>query len=173
MKYQSKVLFLSKCLLLSIASAMTAQADELPERKAGLWEIKMSRAGMPEQTSRQCTDPSVEKKMRDMVLAGGAMNCSKMDIRKTSSGYAADAICSMFNPVVMSITSHTEYTGDFNSAYTMKQTGRLEMGKTPPRDTSMSISAKWLGACPAGWKPGDIEMPNGGRMNLQDIGVRK
>jgi hypothetical protein len=143
-----------------------AHADELPARKAGLWEMKMTLPTGQEQTTRQCTDPSTEKAMQNMALAGGIMTCSKLDIRKTAGGYTVDAVCSMSSPMAMTTTSHTEYTGDFSSAYTMKQTGRVEMDKMPPQNTNTTIQAKWQGACPSGWKPGDTELPGGRRMNL-------
>ena len=33
----------------------------------------------------------------------------------------------------------------------------------------MTIEAKWLGACKAGQKPGDIMMPGGMKMNITDM----
>jgi hypothetical protein len=33
----------------------------------------------------------------------------------------------------------------------------------------MFLSAKWLGACPAGTRPGDIMMGNGMKMNVLDL----
>jgi len=32
----------------------------------------------------------------------------------------------------------------------------------------MTIEAKWLGACKAGQKPGDIVMPGGFKFNIKD-----
>ncbi|MDR0775650.1 MAG: DUF3617 domain-containing protein [Azonexus sp.] len=169
MKRKSTTLFCASGLLLALAAATGAQADELPTRKAGLWEMKISSAGMPENITRQCIDAAFEKEMKGMAASlGGQHKCSKQDIRKTSAGYVIDAVCETMG---MTITSHTEFTGDFNSAYTMKQTGRVQ-GKTTGKagqDTAMTMQAKWLGACPAGWKPGDIEIPGGTRINVKDM----
>ena len=33
----------------------------------------------------------------------------------------------------------------------------------------MTLEAKWLGACTADQKPGDIVMPGGFRMNIKDM----
>ncbi len=35
--------------------------------------------------------------------------------------------------------------------------------------TNMTIEAKWLGACKAGQRPGDIMMGNGMKMNIRDM----
>jgi len=70
----------------------------------------------------------------------------------------------------MSITSHAEITGDFNSAYTVKSTSHSERGPTgTARDSTTTIEAKWLGACKPDQKAGDIMMPGGMKMNIKDM----
>jgi hypothetical protein len=34
---------------------------------------------------------------------------------------------------------------------------------------SMTMTAKWLGPCAAGQRPGDMIMPNGMKMNILDL----
>ena len=93
--------------------------------------------------------------------------CSKQDIQKTATGYVSDSVCGVAG---MTITSHAEITGDFNSAYTVKSTVRSERGPgSAPRDSTSTIEAKWLGACKADQKPGDIMMPGGMKMNIKDM----
>jgi hypothetical protein len=92
--------------------------------------------------------------------------CSKNDLQKTATGYVSDSVCKVAG---MSITSHSETTGDFNSAYTVKSVSHSEGGPSgAPRDTTTTIEAKWLGACKADQKPGDIVMPGGFKMNVKD-----
>ena len=70
-------------------------------------------------------------------------------------------------------TSHSEVTGSFDSAYTVKVTSKMEgaaMPGMPAGGTSnMTIDAKWLGGCKADQKPGDIIMANGMKMNIGDM----
>jgi len=160
MKRKSTVFFCAGGLLLALATG--AWADEMPTRKAGLWEMQMS--GDASTATRMCTSAEVEKKMQEMALAGGMDSCSKLDIRKTASGYVIDAVCQ--SGPTMSVTSHSEFTGDFNSAYTMKQAGHVEMKGAKPMNTNMTIQAKWVGDCPPDWKPGDVEMPGGRKVNM-------
>jgi hypothetical protein len=81
-----------------------------------------------------------------------------------ATGYILDSVCSFAG---MSITSHAEITGDFNSAYTVKSTSHGPAAT--PRNANTTIEAKWLGACKADQKPGDIMMPGGMTLNIKDL----
>jgi hypothetical protein len=66
------------------------------------------------------------------------------------------------------MTSHSEITGDFNSAYSMVTRTLMDKGPEALRDTTTKIQAKWLGDCRPGQKPGDILMPGGFKLNVKD-----
>src|SRR5689334_10707272 len=106
--------------LFALLPAASVQAVELPVRKAGLWEMKMARTGgsMPDMTMQHCTDASTDKQM-STSFSPGKETCAKQDIQKTATGYVSDSVCGVAG---MTITSHAEITGDFNSAYTVKST---------------------------------------------------
>ena len=153
------------CLVLSAGGA---RADDLPVRKAGLWELKMVRSGsaMPDMTMQHCTDATTDKQM-STSFSPGKETCSKQDVQKTATGFVSDSVCGVAG---MTITSHAEIVGDFNSAYTVKVTSRSEGGPANvTRDSTTMIEAKWLGACKADQKPGDIMMPGGMKMNIKDM----
>jgi hypothetical protein len=155
--------------LLALLPANDAAAVDLPVRKAGLWEMKVQRAGssMPDMTMQHCTDETTDKEMSTAFSPMGKDVCSKQDIQKTATGYVSDSVCGIAG---MSITSHAEITGDFNSAYTVKSTSHGERGPAgAPRDSTTTIEAKWLGACKADQKAGDIMMPGGMKMNIKDM----
>ncbi|MES1148722.1 MAG: hypothetical protein ABUL53_06010, partial [Bradyrhizobium guangdongense] len=69
--------------LLTIAAATSAYAVDMPVRKAGLWELKMVRAGspMPEMTMQHCTDETVDKEMNNNVSPVAKQVCSKQDLQ--------------------------------------------------------------------------------------------
>ena len=163
---------LSFCLalpLLALLPANDAGAVELPVRKAGLWEMKVVRSGspVPDMTMQHCTDETTDKMMSDTVSPMGKEMCSKQDIQKTATGYVSDSVCGVAG---MSITSHAEITGDFNSGYTVKSISHSERGPSGvPRDSTTTIEAKWLGACKPDQKAGDIMMPGGMKMNVKDM----
>jgi hypothetical protein len=156
--------------LLAVVPADRASADDLPIRKAGLWEIKMAKTGspLPDMTMQHCTDETTDKDMNNMVSPMAKQICSKQDIQKTATGFVSDSLCSVAG---VSIASHSEINGDFNSAYTVTTTSHSDLGnKGAPRDTVTKIEAKWLGACKPDQKPGDIVMPGGGfKLNVKDM----
>jgi hypothetical protein len=157
---------LAVALLLGAAPAL---AVEVPIRKAGLWELKMLRTGSPapEMTMQHCTDETTDKKMTTALSPMAKQNCSKNDTQKTATGYVTDSVCSYGGTTT---TSHSEVTGDFNSAYSVKVTSHNDNAPAgAPRDTSMTLEANWLGACAADQRPGDIVMPGGFRMNVTDM----
>jgi len=156
-------------LLPVLLPPLEASAVELPTRKAGLWEMKVLRTGSaaPDVTMQHCTDATTDKEMSTAFSPSGKDVCSKQDIQKTATGYVSDTVCGVAG---MTITSHAEITGDFNSAYTVKSTSHSERGPIgPPRDSTTTIEAKWLGACKSDQKPGDIVMPGGMKMNIMDL----
>jgi len=157
--------FGSALCLLALLPVSAAGAVDLPVRKAGLWEMKVLRAGSPspEMTMQQCTDESTDKDMSTAMSPMAKEMCSKQEIQKTATGYVTDSICGIAG---VTIASHAEITGDFNSAYTVTSTSRSERG---PAGGTTTIEAKWLGACKADQKPGDIMMPGGMKMNIKDM----
>ena len=162
------VLFASAVCLLALLPAGDAGAVDLPVRKAGLWEMKVLHTGspMPEMTMQHCTDESTDKEMSTTASPMAKEMCSKQDIQKTATGYVSDSVCKVG---AMTITSHSETTGDFNSGYVVKITSHTEGGPTAvPRDSTSTVEAKWLGACKPDQKPGDIVMPGGFKLNIKD-----
>jgi hypothetical protein len=165
-------LFVSICAaigLLTLLPALDARAVEMPIRKAGLWEMKVMRTGSPtpEMTMQHCTDESTDKEMGTSFAPTAKEMCSKQDVRKTATGYVSDSVC---NIGAVSITSHSDIVGDFNSGYTVKSTSHSEGGPASvPRDSTTTVEAKWLGACKPDQKPGDIVMPSGVKMNVKDM----
>ena len=166
---------MSRLFVLSLSAAVllapvSAGAVELPVRKAGLWEMKVLHAGSaaPDMTMQQCTDETTDKEMSTSFSPMAKDICSKQDIQKTATGYVSDSVCRIAG---MTIKSHAEINGDFNSAYTVKTSSHAKGGVAGAagRDSTMTLQAKWLGACKPEQKPGDIVMPGGFKMNVRDM----
>jgi hypothetical protein len=155
--------------VLTLLPAPAVRADEMPIRKAGLWEMKMVRTGspIPEMTLQHCTDETTDKAMSAVFAPMSKEICSKHDLKKTATGYVSDSVCDVGGGVM---TSHSDISGDFNSAFTVKSTSHREGGGASvlPRDATTTIEAKWLGVCKPDQKPGDIVMPNGFKLNVKD-----
>jgi len=150
------------------ALSSAALAEDLPLRKAGLWEMKVVRTGgaMPDMTMQHCTDPTTDKEMSNSASPLAKTVCSKQDIRKTATGFVTDSVCSVAG---VSMTTHAEIVGDFNSGYSLTSTTHSDKGPTgKPLDATTKIEAKWMGDCKPGQKPGDIVMPGGMKFNVKD-----
>jgi hypothetical protein len=152
-------------LTLSITAAV---AVELPTRKAGLWEMKIVKTGskLPDMTMKHCTDPTTDKEMNNSVSPLAKQICSKQDVVKTATGFVSDSVCTVAG---VSMTTHAEIVGDFDSGYTVTSNTHSDKGPTGnPLDTTTTIEAKWVGDCEPGQKPGDIVMPGGFKLNVKD-----
>ena len=134
--------------------------DPLPKRKPGLWEMVINSADAGRtHTSKQCVDETTDAKLQSMMNNGpGQGACSKNEFTKTSSGFESHAECAI-GPSKM--TSVGTFTGDFDSAYT----GTVVTSFNPPLigkgSNTVTIAAKWVGACPPDMKPGDIVTDRG------------
>jgi Protein of unknown function (DUF3617) len=166
---QPVLLRLAAGILIWTLPGFAVSAVEMPVRKAGLWEIKMVRTGGPlsEMTMQHCTDETIDKQMTSTFQPMSQQLCSRNDTVKTGTGYTTDSVCTING---MSMTSHADISGDFNSAYTVKVTTHSQGGAAgASRDSAMTLEAKWLGACKADQKAGDIVMPGGLKMNVKDM----
>ena len=155
-------------LMLGAAPAF-AENVQLPIHKAGLWEVSMQVTGVskmatPPMVTQQCTDDSVDHLMNRMST--DSMTCSKQETSKSGASYVADSICTVAGSTV---TTHAEATGDFNSAYSVKTVAKSSGGSTLPPEMVTTIEAKWLGACKADQKPGDMMLPGGMKKNIKDL----
>ena len=156
----------------ALVCASPAAALDLPARKAGLWELKMSFEGrtIPPQTMQQCIDAATDKQMNSI---GGKRQemCSKRDVQKVGSTIVVDSVCKVGEATS---TSRAVVSGDFNSAYTVKVSSKREGGPAIPGmpadgTSNMTMEAKWLGACKADQKPGDMIMAGGQKVNIIDL----
>jgi hypothetical protein len=156
-----------------IGSAATAAAPDLPARKPGLWQLTMNFEGrnLPSQIMKHCIDAATDKEMSGI---GGGMQkevCSKQDVQRAGNTVVIDSVCKFGT---MTSASHAVVSGDFNSAYTVKVDSKRDGAPPMPGmaaggTTHMTIEAKWLGACEAGQKPGDMIMGNGMKINVKDM----
>ena len=74
----------------------------------------------------------------------------------------------------MTTTSHAVMTGSFDSAYAVDVNSTRKGGPSVPGmaangGSHMTITAKWIGPCATGQRPGDVTMANGQTMNVIDL----
>ena len=148
---------------------MPALAAELPSRKPGLWQVRTSigSSNAPTPVVQQCIDAATDQMMQSSAGPFAQQACSRRDVQRSATGITIDSTCTIGGK---SATSHSEVTGSFDSAYTMKVTSQSE--GMPGGKMTMTMAAKWLGPCAADQKPGDMIVGNGMKMNILEMQKR-
>ena len=156
-------------IALAVLCATQVLAIDLPMRKSGLWEMKVTRdasGGRPPETVQMCIDQKTDDLAQQMGANVAKDACSKRDIRREGSKVVADSVCKIGETTA---TSHSVFTGGFETAYR----GEIRTRYSPPladrKDSLTIIEARWSGPCKADQKPGDMIMPNGMKINIKQI----
>jgi len=158
-----------------LAVALAAVAADYPKRKPGLWEITRSPTNpkYPPQVQRICLDAATDAMLYQYGEGASRKMCSKMDMRNQGGTLVTDSTCSFGQSQV---TTHSVMSFSGDSAYHTDSNVHYDpplLGKTS--ESHSSQDAKWLGACPADMKPGDIVTqaspmsPAPIRMNIRDM----
>jgi hypothetical protein len=157
-----------RALLVVIAMVLgtvSAAADDVPARKPGLWEVKTSIGNTAQSlTMKQCIDAATDRLMQPIAGPFSAEVCPKRSVQRADGTITIDSTCSVAGKAA---TAHAVVTGSFDSSYTMTVTA--EGAALPTNNVSLTVDAKWLGACAVGQKPGDMIMGNGTTVNLLDL----
>ncbi|MCB0323745.1 MAG: DUF3617 family protein [Bdellovibrionales bacterium] len=154
---------LSRVALVSLLLPTAAFATDLPPIRSGLWAVESTNDGRSMGTTKQCVDKDM---LQDLLsssqkMMGGA--CEEMELKRDGSTYRSTVRCTIAGSKMV---SESEMSGDFEKEYSTVTKTTM----TPPMmgmgNTTQTTSAKFLGDCEAGMKPGDTILPDGQRMNV-------
>ncbi len=149
--------------LVAMIGMAPAFASDLPARKAGLWQIDTAITPSHTVSMKQCIDAKTDQIMQSRFASLPQHDCSKHDVQKSAGKITIDSVCTVAGRTT---SSHMVITGSFDSAYTMVMTSEIK-GMAGPHTVTMT--AKWLGPCAAGQKPGDMVLPNGRTVNVIEM----
>jgi Protein of unknown function (DUF3617) len=142
----------------AIAAGCALGADQpgikdLPDMKEGLWESNTMMPGtMPKpMRTTMCTSNAVNRKMYEDTHKNPNSPCKAVHLDRQGSVITEEIECNFSGKVTRS-KSITTLTG--NTAM------HLETRKADNTVESV-IDMKWVGACPAGMKLGDVTGPDG------------
>ncbi|WP_225782547.1 DUF3617 family protein [Xenophilus sp. Marseille-Q4582] len=157
---------------LGAAGAAVLAGPGFPPRKPGLWEMRsVQKAGAKEaMTVQQCADSATDKALQEYGLAQPQMNRKfcKEEMRNEAGKMLVHTETCRQSGTTM--TRRIVISGDFNVAYRVEShTVYDPKPRTPPPDEDLVADMRWLGACPAGMKPGDMMLPGGMKVNVQDM----
>jgi hypothetical protein len=142
----------------AIAATCAVRADQpgikdLPDVKEGLWESSMMMPGTMDKPmhTTMCVNNAVYRKMYEDSHKDTGSMCKEIHSERQGSVITQEIECNFSGKVTRS-KAVTTLTG--NTAM------RLETRKADNTVESV-IDMKWVGACPAGMKLGDVAGPDG------------
>ena len=158
---------LSSALLL--ANAVPALSSELPSRKPGLWEVKTSveNVNAPARVIRQCIDAATDQMLQSIAGPFNPASCPERNVQSSADSTTIDFKCTVGGKPA---TARSLITGSLDSAYTMTVTAQSD--RSAGGGMTMTMEGKWLGACAADQKPGDIVLGNGVKINVPELQKR-
>jgi hypothetical protein len=141
---------------------------DLPQHKAGLWQVTTtSPAGdMPSRQVQMCIDPATDAAMTRLGMSMSQGVCSKTDVKRDGDTITAGSVCKngqtqTSSRAVTHLFGDSAYHTDINFTFDPPLMGRAS--------SVLAQDAKWLGACPADMKPGDLVMANGMKVNIRTL----
>jgi hypothetical protein len=157
------VFALLAAVALTPAASPLAQNEAQPTRKPGWWEMQYVVVGASafgtgtaakpiHHTIHICTDAAVDKVKSPFDVNMTASGCRTKTVR-TASGWASSGACGNDE-----ITGNAVATGDLNDRYHVDIVTHTISAPSPETaEVKIGIDARWVGRCPAGKNPGDIE----------------
>ena len=121
---------------------------------------------------KQCIDASTDKAMLDAgnnLKSGMGVNCTKNESKKDGEKFIIETDCMMNNTRMV---SNIVFEGDFNSAYISTMNTKYDPSFMGQTSMKVVTTAKYEGPCQDGQLPGDMILPNGMKMNLNDLGKK-
>jgi hypothetical protein len=140
-----------------------------PRRKPGLWKQSVT-MGQAAQITRLCLDAATEAKISMWGAQATKEMCKTNQMsRQLDGSWKFVSECDMGGGG--RITTTGVATGDFGSSYQMTADSVTTGASSPQMNGAhkMVIQATWEGPCPAGFKPGDMELPGGMKINMLDM----
>jgi hypothetical protein len=142
----------------AIVSGYACGADlpgikDLPDIKEGLWASSTTMPGSADKTmhTTMCTSNAVSRKMYEDIHKDADRPCKPVHSDRVGSVITQSIECN-FNGRVTHSTSVTTMSGNTGM--------HIEM-RDADNKVSNTIDMKWVGACPAGMKLGDVTGPDG------------
>lgn len=150
-------------------AAAATQADETPKRKSGLWELRWysndvkpsQAAALIPDSAKMCIDDTTDEK-----LAAVFDPCDPpIDFAFYAPQFKTELVCEAAAADVKATSrSKVTFTGD--TAYHIEVRTRLEPAFKGEGEYSGGREGKWIGACPADMRPGDLMVSDEPKINV-------
>jgi hypothetical protein len=158
-----------QAMLVLLLGATQVLAADLPQRKSGLWELKVESFRTDSVSSMQmCVDQKTDNAFRQLVELRRNESCQKVTLRREGDKQLVDAECKLGGGQ-HSAKTHAVITGSFDSQYMIESTLTLDRPIHDKSEGTAKIEARWIGPCQADQKPGDVLLANGTKFNINEL----
>lgn len=151
--------------------AKAAAPVETPRRKPGLWKQTVLIEDMNAlQSVSLCLDAESDLALSWWSQQGFRQGCSRNEVKRQPDGsWRFSAFCEAGG---VQTTSQGSAVGDFSRKYQLKSEVTTVNSPVPQMNGTrqITIDAEWQGECPRGMNPGDLDLPDGQRVNLLELG---
>lgn len=162
---------LAAAAALMAAGPLSAEdAADLPQRKAGHWEIKTvmdEGFGPREQVLTMCVDADMERNTAHASKLEHAKKCSQYDIKKSDDATIVDARCDFDG---RKVESRTEMSGDFEHTFKISidsTTSGTERGQSVSIKRTITQEGKFLGEDCGDLRAGEAMGSDGAKVMVQ------
>ena len=152
-----------------ILAASFAQAQDVPKRKSGLWELKRTTARTEgkERIVQLCIDQASDNAFRQLAEGMRSESCKTEKVRRDGDRLLVDAVCNLGRAHVTAKTQAV-ITGKFDSAYKIESKSTYDPPMRGKAEGSALLEARWLGVCKPDQRPGDYILANGVKLRVSD-----
>jgi hypothetical protein len=142
-----------------------------PTRKSGLWEQVLTRDGKPGKLGglKICLDAASDLKLGVFGRHFAKGECQKSISRDATGAYHFSSSCTLKGGELVSTRGTA--TGDFTSRYDVQSDISVSGSPVEPMNGmhSIHIIGHYRGPCPAGMRPGDINLGSGMKINIDQL----
>jgi hypothetical protein len=126
------------------AAGSELAAAEMEGPRPGKWRIAVEAMGQTMPATETCIEQTTFADMQETQQQAG-VTCSENTMRREGRDIVGHSVCTIEN---MTITSDTRISGDFNTAYTMEVTSKMDPAPMPSMaETKTVVKAERLGDC--------------------------
>ena len=159
--------------LVAMLVAAIAQAQDVPKRKSGLWEVSRTTTRTNAKTEgkpnvmQYCIDQKTDNALRQLAEGMRNESCTIDKMSRDGDKLVVDAVC-VLGTTGNTATTHAVVTGKFDAAYKIESHSTFQPAMMGKSEGKAVLAAKWLGPCKPDQKPGDVILENGRKLHVND-----
>ncbi|MEZ5559747.1 MAG: DUF3617 family protein [Pseudomonadales bacterium] len=137
-------------LLAACSGGAGIQADELPARAPGLWQLvkQVEDEPRPLPAVLQCSDSTTDQRLGGRAFLASTDPCAQIEVVPETSSWRIEAQC---DTAAGPMRETTLLTGDFETSYRMEQTASIA-----GMQIRQTVVARRLGDCQPGQRAGMV-----------------